>query len=285
MRARAPGSAANLGPGFDALAVAVTLHAEVEVRPAAHLSVRIEGEGETADLPSDAGNLAARAAIAAAGHDRMEIVVRSAIPLGRGLGSSAAVAVAAAAAAGAGDPLAVAAALDGHVENAAASVLGGFVCGALVDGRPVAMRLPLDPGLSFVVLVPDRQLATAEARAVLRREVSLEDATFNLGRMGLLIAGLGGSGPLTAAATGDHLHQDARAALFAEAPELMARLVRGGALASCWSGAGSSLLGICRRGDEPAVASAGEEALGSCGVAGRVLTLAPDLDGLQVRPD
>src|ERR1700682_5614502 len=125
MRARAPASSANLGPGFDVLALALSVYVEVTVEPAARL--RVEAEGEGADLPLDATHLAVRVATEVAGHDRLAIAVRSEIPVVRGVGSSAALAAAAAAAAGARDPLGVAAAFDGHPENAAASVLGGLV--------------------------------------------------------------------------------------------------------------------------------------------------------------
>ncbi|MHB1930859.1 MAG: GHMP family kinase ATP-binding protein, partial [Acidimicrobiales bacterium] len=159
MRARAPGSAANLGPGFDALGLALDVHVEVEVREADALHVTATGCG--ADLPCDASHLAARVACAVAGTDRLAIAVHSEIPVGRGLGSSAALAVAAAAAAGASDPLAWGARHDGHAENAAASTLGGLVAAADLGGRPAARRLPLDADLRLVVLVPQRPLPTA----------------------------------------------------------------------------------------------------------------------------
>jgi homoserine kinase len=144
--------------------------------------------------------------------------VRSQIPVSRGLGSSAALAAAAAAACGADDPFAVAAAWDGHPENAAASVFGGLVAAADVEGTPSAAHLPLSRGLAFVVIVPDRPLVTAEARAVLPETLSRDDALFNLGRMGLLLAGLADPALLTPEATADRLHQNARATLFPEAP-------------------------------------------------------------------
>jgi homoserine kinase len=278
VRARAPASAANLGPGFDALALAVDRYVEVEIEPAARLTVRSEGEG--AGLADDASHLAARVAVDVVGHDRLAITVRSQIPVARGLGSSAALAAAAAAAAGATDPLGVAARVDGHPENAAASVVGGLVAAGTVGGTARAAHLPLDPSLVVVVIVPDRTLPTAEARQVLPDRVDRPDAAFNLGRMGLLLAGLADRRALVREATEDRLHQDYRSALFPEAPDLLAALVDGGALAACWSGAGPSLLGFTTVADEPAVRSAARVALAAAGVAGRVLVLRPDLVGL-----
>jgi homoserine kinase len=283
VRARAPASSANLGPGFDVLALALGLYVEVTARPSRQLIVRTEGEG--AEVAQDESHLAAAVAIAASGHDHWELTVRSQIPLGRGLGSSGALSVAAAAAAGAGDPLGVAASLEGHAENAAASLRGGLVAATLIDGAPIIRRLPLDPLLGFVVLVPDRQLPTEQARAVVAREVSLADAVFNLGRLGLLLAGLADRTALTPASTGDRLHQEARSALFPEARELLARLVVAGALASCWSGAGPSLLAICRREDSARIREAGEAALEACSVPGRAMVLEPDHVGLVAGAD
>jgi len=279
VRARVPASTSNLGPGFDVLGLALSLHVEVEVRPARRFLLHSEGEG--AELPTDEGHLAARVACAVAGSGHLEILVRSQIPVGRGLGSSAALALAAAAAAGADDPLAVAAAYDGHAENAAASRFGGLVAATLVEGVPLVRPLPLDAGLSFVVVVPDRQLETKAARALLPETVPFGDATFNLGRLGLLLAGLADRDALVPEAGEDRLHQEARSALYPEAPELLAALRAGGATVATWSGAGPSLLGICVEAHAAAAArEAGEAALQRCGLAGRAVVLAPDLAGL-----
>jgi homoserine kinase len=280
MKARAPASSANLGPGYDVLALALRLHVEVEVVPATHLSVRAEGEGS--DLPQDESHLAAAVVRGVLGHDRVAITVRSSIPVGRGLGSSAALTVAAAAAAGCDEPLVAAARSDGHAENAAASLLGGLVVVAMGSkGIPVARRLPLDRRLAFVVVVPERVLLTKAARAALPEQVALSDAVHNLGRMGLLVAGLADRRALVSVAGEDRLHQQARTHLFPEAPALLDALRRGGATVSCWSGAGPSVLAIC---DDLRVArqveKAGEKALVDLGVGGRSSVLEPDLDGL-----
>jgi homoserine kinase len=278
VRARAPASSANLGPGFDALAIAVNRYVQVEVEPAASLSVRSEGEG--AGLFDDASHLAARVAAEVLGHDRFSVTVRSQIPVSRGLGSSAALAAAAAAAAGAEDPFAIAAAYDGHPENAAASVFGGLVAATTVDGRPQYAPLPLSDDLVFVVIVPDRNLATPEARRVLPESLSRADATFNLGRMGLLLAGLADHLHLSPAATEDRIHQTPRTALFPEAPELLSALVEAGALASCWSGAGPTLLGMATTSNAASVQAGAESALREAGVAGITAVLQADRRGL-----
>ena len=280
MLVRAPASSANLGPGFDTLAVALARYLEVEVTPADRLSVSTEGDG--ADLPQDAGHLAARVASMVLGHDRVDIRVKSEVPVARGMGSSAALAVATAVACGAPDPLAVATEVDGHAENGAASVLGGLVAATEIAGHPVAVRLPLDPGLSFVALVPSRPLPTARARQALPAQVPLADAAFNLGRMGVLIAGLGDRRLLLHHASDDRLHQGARAPLFPESGHLLTGLVEAGALAACWSGAGPSLLGICASEAGATLREAGEELLSRVGVPGHALLLEADLEGLVV---
>jgi homoserine kinase len=278
--ARAPASSANLGPGFDTLALALDLYVEVEVREADELRITAEGEG--AELPHDDTHLAAQVVRQVLGHTNVAITVRSQVPVGRGLGSSAALAAAAAAAAGADDPLAVAAEVDGHPENAAASVLGGLVTATTVNDRPVAARMPLDPELAFVVLVPSRLLPTKRARAALPAQVPYQDASFNLGRMGLLLAGLADRRLLVHEATEDRLHQTARTPLFPESSHLLASLVDAGALASCWSGAGPSLLGICDRQHAPRVRATGDELLAEAGVPGKAVLLHADAEGLTI---
>jgi homoserine kinase len=278
VRARAPASSANLGPGFDTLAVALACYVSVEVEESA--SLRVHSEGEGAGLFDDASHLAARVVTEVLGHDRVAVTVRSQIPVARGLGSSAALAAAAAAAAGAEDPFAVAASYDGHPENAAASAFGGLVTATMVETRAVHAALPLSDALAFVVVIPERNLATPEARGVLPETLSREDVVFNLGRMGLLVAGLGDPDALIPESTEDRMHQPARTALFPEAPQILGALVEAGALAASWSGAGPSLLGVVRLDAAAPVRDAAEAALVATGLAGRAVVLRPDRRGI-----
>jgi homoserine kinase len=278
VRARAPASSANLGPGFDTLAVALECYVSVEVEEAP--SLRVHSEGEGAGLFDDASHLAARVVTEVLGHDHVAVTVRSQIPVARGLGSSAALAAAAAAAAGAGDPFAVAASYDGHPENAAASTFGGLVTATLVEARAVHAALPLSEALAFVVVIPERNLATPEARGVLPETLSREDVVFNLGRMGLLVAGLGDPDALIPESTEDRIHQPARTALFPEAPRILDALVEAGALAASWSGAGPSLLGIVRTEEAASVRDGAEAALAAAGLRGRARVLRPDRSGI-----
>jgi homoserine kinase len=278
VRARAPASSANLGPGFDTLAVALECYVSVEVEEAP--SLRVHSEGEGAGIFDDASHLAARVVTEVLGHDRFAVTVRSQIPVARGLGSSAALATAAAAAAGAEDPFAVATSYDGHPENAAASAFGGLVTATMVETRAVHAALPLSEALAFVVVIPERDLATPEARGVLPEALSREDVVFNLGRMGLLVAGLGDPDGLIPESTEDRIHQPARTRLFPEAPQILVALVEAGALAASWSGAGPSLLGIVRSDAAASVRDGAEVALRAAGLPGRALVLGPDRRGI-----
>jgi homoserine kinase len=278
MFARAPATSANLGPGFDALAVALGLYVEVTVDVADEFAISSEGCG--AGLFDDENHLAARVAKSVLGHSNFALHVNSSIPLSRGLGSSAALAVTAAAAAGAADPLAVAADLDGHGENAAASLLGGLVVASMGDDGVVARSLPLDEIWRFVVVVPDEELATSDARRALPDQVAFSDAVHNLSALGLLIAGLGDHRQFVASSMDDVLHQPYRAPLMEFSIDLLRELRDAGAAGSCWSGAGSSMLGLVTSETAADVALGAKEFLHVRSIPGEVYTLDADRVGL-----
>ncbi len=282
MISRAPASSANLGPGFDTLAVALGLYVEVSIELADAFSITTEGCG--AGRFDDERHLAARVAEGVLGHHRFALRVNSSIPVSRGLGSSAALAVAAAAAAGAADPLTIAADVDGHAENAAASVHGGLVVASRsADHGVVARRLELDDVWRFVVVVPDDELSTDEARRALPSTVSFGDVVDNLNAMGLLIAGLAHHEEFVDWSMDDALHQPYRAGLLSFADELLARLRESGAAASCWSGAGPSMLGLVTNESADDVALAAKEFLHARSIPGEVYLLDADRSGLVLR--
>ena len=254
---------------------------EVSVEPADRLEVRATGCG--ADLPADASHLAARVATEVAGHDRLRVErsIRTSPspaawarprrwrwrPRPRPVRQTPSVT---------GSPSTATPRTRRLPRSAAWSRPPTWTV------APCTAAWPWIPDLRFVVVIPDRALPTAAARASLPRQVAHADAVFNLGRMGLLIAGLADRTGLVAEAGDDRLHQDARTALFPEAPALLAGLRSAGALTSCWSGAGPSLLAVCATDTAGVVAEAGDVLLEARGVAGEVRLLDADLGGVTV---
>lgn len=295
LRIRVPATSANLGPGFDAFAIALPLLAEFDVRPARGYEVRVEGDG--ADIPTGRNNLflvAARATAKAAKQQLagLHVTQRSEIPTARGLGSSAAAIVAGCVATNAllGHPLErrsllrTAAAVEGHPDNVAAALLGGFTIAAPTSDGPIAVSLTFPRAWRSVIFVPERSLSTQEARAILPKHVPRADAIFNLAHASLFVASvLKSDGALLRLAMRDRLHEPARLKLV-PALEFIARAARAaGAFGAVLSGAGPSVLAIAPARLAPRVASAmqavGEEE-GWAGVA-HVLRVRPS--GAQVR--
>jgi homoserine kinase len=260
VRVRVPATSANLGPGFDALGLALTLYDEVEARiiPAG-LSIEISGEG--ADL-ADSGeeHLAVRAmrvAFAVTGGQPPGIGLRcvNRIPHGRGLGSSAAVVVAGILAARAlsasgpdklpdADLLPLAADLEGHPDNVAACLAGGLTIAWTGPDGPRMVRLEPRPVVTPVVCVAPAPVRTDLARGMLPEAVPHRDAAANAGRSALLVAALTqrGIGPdVLLEATRDWLHQDYRASAMSQTRTLV-RSLRAMGLPAVVSGAGPSVL-------------------------------------------
>lgn len=244
--ARVPASSANLGPGFDVLAVALAKYVEVEARPSSQPSVVAVGEGADEEFGTD--HLSLKVARHVLGHSRVALTVRSEIPLARGLGSSAALALATAAACGAEDPLSVAVAFDGHAENAAASFAGGLVAAAVLADGIVQRSFQVDDRLVALLAIPKTKLSTDLARGVLGAVLNREDAIFNLSRALLLAGSFSDIDLLLPELFHDRLHQDQRGSIFPMAALLIGEMEEVGALGACWSGAGSSVIGFFERG-------------------------------------
>ena len=260
---RAPASSANLGPGYDVLAAALSLELELEVEETGSFSVT----SEVAGVPRDRSNLCVRAFESLHSADRVSFRISSEIPLGAGLGSSAAAAVAGLMAAqrlyGIEAPVYEhAVALEGHPDNAAAALSGGFV--VCSEGPPLRLEPPL--GLEAVLAIPPAAVRTSEARALLPAEIPIADAVHNVAHAALLVLGLTtGDLDLIARGLSDRIHQPRRRALYPHSMELVERARALGALGASISGAGPSVL-FWATSDAAA------------GVAERVAAAAPECD-------
>jgi homoserine kinase len=253
VRVKAPASSANLGPGFDSFAAALSMHLELEVHEADEFAL------ET-DLPVAQGrrNLAVRAFEQLHPADGLRFQMRSEIPLVGGLGSSAAAIVAGMLAADrmfdvGADLLASASALEGHPDNVAAALLGGFVICA--DAQ--ASRFQAPDGLEALAVVPQTPVRTAAAREALSEQVPLAEASFNVAHGALLTLGLAkGDFDLISRGLEDRLHQSRRASLYPRSYELVRRARDLGALGATISGAGPTVLIWCFYEQTGAVAQA-----------------------------
>jgi homoserine kinase len=239
---RVPASSANLGPGFDVLAAALALHLELEVVETGAFSVVTD-----LDVPRDRSNLLVRAFERLHSADGFEFRISSAIPSCGGLGSSAAAVVAGLLAANHmfeldADVPGLATQLEGHHDNIAAALVGGFV--VCEQGRVHRFEPPT--GLEAVLVLPSEAVPTAEARAALPDHVPLEDAVFNVGHAATLLLGLCSSDwELISAGLDDRLHQPYRAHLYPRSAELLKGATELGALGATISGAGPAVLVWC----------------------------------------
>jgi homoserine kinase len=239
---RAPASSANLGPGFDCMAAALALHMELKVEETGTFAVETE-----LPLPRDRGNLCVRAFERLHPADGFTFKIRSDIPLAGGLGSSAAAIVAGLMAADHifeldAELLPLATEVEGHPDNVAAALHGGFV----ICAEDTATRFDPPTGLEALAVVPREPVRTAAARAALPAEVPLSDAVFNVAHGALLTLGLArGDWDLVARGLRDRLHEQRRSHLFARSFELARRAHKLGALGATISGAGPTVLVWC----------------------------------------
>lgn len=240
---RVPASTANLGPGYDTLAAAIGIHLELEVQETGEFGVESNVDG----IPLDRRNLCVRAFEALHPADGIRFSVRSDIPPAAGLGSSAAAIVAGLVAADHmfeldAPLLDLAVALEGHPDNVAAALRGGFVI-CTADG---ADRFDPLPGLEGVLATPPDPVSTREARAAMAEEVPLEDAVHNTAHVALLVLGLArGDLDLVGRGLSDRLHQPQRAHLYPRSMELLGRALELGAVGASISGGGPSVLFWC----------------------------------------
>ena len=295
---RAPATTANLGPGYDCLGMALDLWNRITVTTdaaGAGATVAVVGEGE-GELAADAENLTYRAMaflFGEADEEAPPVKMRceNSIPLSRGLGSSAAAIAGGLVAANAllGDPftpndlLEMAATIEGHPDNVAAAVHGGLQLVITDDQQLYTAQIDVPEELQAVLFIPDRRIATADARRVLPSEISVADAVYNMSRAALLVAGMQSNHPeYLNIATQDRLHQPYRQAIFPPMKVIFEAARNAGALGVFLSGSGSTILALTQE-RSMTVAYEMFDAARLAGVDGRVEITRPTSQGAHVQ--
>ena len=256
-----PATSANVGAGFDSLGLAVSLHNVFTFEEAEGIQISsVDGT----HVPAGSNNLVYRSARVV--YDQLgiplrglRITQRNDIPMARGLGSSSACIVAGILGANAllggrltkRQMLTLATAIDGHPDNVAPAMLGGFVTSVIDEGQVYSVKKDIDPELAFAAFVPDFRLLTAKARAALPQMVSHKDAVYNLSRAALATAAFcDGDYALLGVATKDVLHQQYRLPLIQGGDEIFELALDLGAMAAYISGAGPTIMAVVHRDDQ-----------------------------------
>ena len=298
IRVRVPGTSANCGPGFDAIGVACTIYNDMELtlKGEEGLVIEIEGEG-AANIPADERNIVLRAirTILKRAHREDEVKgfhirMTNHIPLSRGLGSSAAAIVAGLKAANVllgnrfsrRELLQMATNIEGHPDNVAPAIFGGFTISVVTRGRVECFSLMPRMPLKLVVAVPEFPLSTRLARSVLPEQVKMKDAVFNVSRAALLVAALTKGQPrFLRNAFADALHQPYREKLIPGMKDVFRAACRAGALGASLSGAGPCLIAYTLENEE-AVGQEMVEAFQEHEIEAHALQLSLDAHGARI---
>lgn len=285
---RVPATTANIGPGFDSMGCALALYNYItcKVLPAGKLV--ITGCPEPYQNEENLAVQGYRAVLSRLGlpNEGLSLNIRAEIPVCRGLGSSAALIAGGAAAANLlhGSPLLPAELLEvtneieGHPDNLAPAIYGGLTASLVEDGKPRTVKLPLSPTLRWVAAIPDFELSTHLARAVLPKEVAFVDAVYNASHVAVLVGALGrGDRELIAMALRDRLHQPYREKLIPEYNKVKTAAEQCGAIAFCISGAGPTLLALT---DEASFAAQFAEKCKRLEHRWNIMELAVDTEGI-----
>ena len=297
VRVRIPATTANCGPGFDTLGIACSLYNHVELHHdplGSGIDISVCGDGADT-VPKDTRNLVLRsvqAVFEAAGKPlgRLQLCLDNEIPLSRGLGSSSAAIVGGLTAANAvlgnvfsqDKLLDMATAIEGHPDNVAPAIYGGFTISAVQGKAVVCMRLPVPNALKLIVCVPDFRLSTHKSRQALPAHVTMKDAVFNVSRATLLVGAIV-TGQLNhlCAALEDRLHQPYRASLITGMQDVFDAAAKAGALGTTISGAGPSLMAYATdKADE--IGQAMVKAFDAHHIKSRYIKLDVDTAGAQI---
>ncbi len=296
---KVPATTANLGPGFDALGLALNLWNEAEFACTgdSRISVTVKGEGEET-LPRNADNAIVKAALmvydlAGKSCEGLHINCINRIPLGSGMGSSSAAMLTGMLGANSllGNPftdeeiLKLAIETEGHPDNVAPAMLGGLVASIVHKERVISMRLPTKANhgpIHITIVLPDFDFPTRQARAILPKEAVRSDAIYNLSRVVLVTEALRtGNMELLGIAMKDSLHQPYRLPLIPGAIDALKAGKEAGASAVALSGAGPSLIAFSAKEDS-AIGAAMREKFKSAGLDARIFELGTSYEGAEV---
>jgi homoserine kinase len=300
VRVKVPATTANLGPGFDALGLALDLWNEAEFSPAqdGKITIQVKGEGRGA-LPTDERNAIAEAALQVyqlAGQPcpGMRIRCINRVPLGSGLGSSSAAMLTGMLGANAllGNPfsreeiLKLAIETEGHPDNVAPAMLGGLVASIIHDDRVVSLRLTLTSRRSpihITVVLPDFDFPTKQARAILPQQIERKDAIYNISRAVIVTEAFRlGDMEMLGEAMDDKLHQPYRIPLIPGAQAAMEAMKQAGAAAVALSGAGPSLIAFSSKA-EAGIGAAAQRAFLQAGLHSRLYQLKISRKGAEAQ--
>lgn len=306
VRVRVPATSANLGPGFDTLGLALQLYNFVTLEPSPTNADTIIAEGEGAAI-LNAGNPEKNIALRAAQEllrklglkpTPFQLTLENQIPLARGLGSSSAARIGALVAANEwarrthhksldeSTLLTLATELEGHPDNVAPALMGGLIVSVTGDGgRVLASRAPIEKFPRLIVFIPQNELETKTARAVLPSEISMQDAIFNIARTGFLITSLvNQKWEFLSEALRDKLHQSQRASLMPAYNSVVQAATQAGAFGATLSGAGPCILAWLPDESTPVgnAIIAMQNAAAECGVLGAAREIEVDLEGCVV---
>lgn len=263
IKIRIPASTANLGSGFDSLGIALNLYNYVEMEPAEGCFI---SSADGSEIPTGEDNLIYSSAKkvfekAKVPFTGLKIIEENNVPFARGLGSSSACIVGGVFGANEilGNPftkdelLSIAAEIEGHPDNVSPALLGGFTANAMEENKVCYVKAEVPEKLFFAAFVPPFELKTADARAVMPKEVSVKDAVYNLSRSSLITASfLSGKFENLKTGSEDKIHQPFRLPLIPGGSEIIEKSYENGALAAYISGAGSTMMAIFDCGKEEA---------------------------------
>ncbi len=291
---RVPATSANLGPGFDALGLALQIYDEYTFRRGSEARVRIEGEA-AGEAPSGPNNLVLRAARhlterQGASFDYLDVQQKSAIPVSRGLGASGAGVVAGLVAANhvlggtltAMELASLAVEIEGHADNVLPALVGGLVVVAGTAQNVDWVRVDCPASLRVALAVPELRITTKAAREVLPERVPFADAIHNVSRVALLVSALQNDRlDLLSTAMSDHLHEPYRRRLHPALDAMLAAAREAGAVGAALSGSGSTVIALCE-GDARPAAAAMRQACEEVGIECRDYVCRPSSIGAEI---